>query len=39
MIPARTILLNAILPSVNIRKATMKDVIELYEKSFEGWEF
>jgi len=29
---------NAIVPSANIRKATIKDVIELYEKSFEGWE-
>ncbi len=36
--PKKEYPLNAVLPSVNIRKATMKDVIELYEKSFEGWE-
>jgi alcohol dehydrogenase class IV len=30
--------INAIVPSTNIRKATMKDVIDLYEKAFEGWE-
>jgi len=30
--------MDAVVPSANIRKATMKDVIELYEKSFEGWE-
>jgi alcohol dehydrogenase class IV len=35
--PSKEYPLNAILPSVNIRKATMKNVIELYEKSFEGW--
>lgn len=29
---------NDIVPSVNIRKATMTDIIELYEKSFGGWE-
>jgi alcohol dehydrogenase len=36
--PSKEYALNAILPSVNIRKATMKNVIDLYEKSFEGWE-
>ena len=36
--PSKEYPLNAILPSVNIRKATMKNVIEIYEKSFEGWE-
>jgi alcohol dehydrogenase len=25
------------IPSANIRKATMKDTIELYEKAFKGW--
>ncbi len=30
--------MNAIVPSANIRKATMKELIELYEKAFEGWE-
>jgi alcohol dehydrogenase len=36
--PKKEYPLNAVLPSANIRKATMKNVIELYEKSFEGWE-
>ena len=36
--PSKEYPLNVILPSANIRKATMKNVIELYEKSFEGWE-
>ncbi len=36
--PGKEYPLNAILPSVNIRKATVKNVIEIYEKSFEGWE-
>jgi alcohol dehydrogenase len=35
--PGKEYPLNAILPSANIRKATMKNVIELYEKSFEEW--
>ena len=30
--------LNRILSSVNIRKATMQDAIDLLEKAFEGWE-
>lgn len=30
--------MNAVLDMPNIRKATKKDVIELYEKAFEGWE-
>lgn len=29
--------MNAVIPSANIRKATIKDAIELYERSFEGW--
>ncbi len=37
--PSKEYPLNASLPSVNIRKATMKNLIEIYEKSFEGWEF
>ena len=37
--PSKDYPLNAILPSVNIRKVTMKNLIEVYEKSFEGWEF
>lgn len=36
--PSKEYPVNAIVPSANIRKATMKDVIELYEKAFEGWE-
>ncbi len=36
--PTKEYPLNAMVPSVNIRKATMKDVIDLYEKSFVGWE-
>ena len=36
--PNKEYTLNATVPSANIRKATMKDVIELYEKAFEGWE-
>ena len=36
--PSKEYPLNAIVPSTNIRKATVKDVIDLYEKAFEGWE-
>jgi alcohol dehydrogenase class IV len=36
--PSREYPLDAVLPSANIRKTTMKNVIELYEKSFEGLE-
>jgi hypothetical protein len=36
--PGKEYPLNTVLPSVNIRKATMKNLIELYEKSFGGWE-
>lgn len=36
--PTKEYQMNTIVPSVNIRKTTMKDVIDLYEKSFEGWE-
>lgn len=36
--PQKEYPMNATIPSANIRKAMMKDVIELYEKSFEGWE-
>ncbi len=25
-------------PSANIRKATMGDLVKLYEKAFEGWD-
>jgi hypothetical protein len=31
--------MNSLVPSVNIRKATMGDVIRLFEKAFQGWEF
>jgi alcohol dehydrogenase class IV len=30
--------MNAPVPTFNIRKATMDDLIRLYEKAFEGWE-
>jgi alcohol dehydrogenase class IV len=30
--------INAIVPSANIRKSTMGDVIRLFEQSFKGWE-
>lgn len=30
--------MNAPAPSFNLRKATMADVIRLYEKAFDGWE-
>lgn len=30
--------MNTVVPSVNIREATLKDLIDLYERSFEGWE-
>jgi hypothetical protein len=30
--------MNTPLSSVNIRRATMGDMIRLYEKAFEGWE-
>jgi alcohol dehydrogenase class IV len=30
--------MNAPVPSANIRKATMKDAIDIYEKCFEGWD-
>jgi hypothetical protein len=36
--PHREYPMNAVIPSVNLRKATMKDLIELYERSFKGWE-
>jgi alcohol dehydrogenase class IV len=29
---------NAVIPSANIRKATMKDAMDLYERAFDGWE-
>ena len=29
--------MNSIVPSANIRKATIKDVMRLYEKAFKGW--
>ena len=35
--PDREYPMNAPLPSVNIRKATMKDAIDLLERAFEGW--
>ena len=36
--PSREYAMNAPVPSANIRKATMGDLINLYEKAFEGWE-
>jgi hypothetical protein len=30
--------MSALVPSANIRKGTMADVIKLFEKAFEGWE-
>jgi len=30
--------MNAVVPSANIRKATMADIIRLFEKAFERWE-
>jgi alcohol dehydrogenase len=30
--------LNALVPTANIRRATMADVINLFEKAFKGWE-
>ncbi len=30
--------MSALVPSANIRKATMGDLIKLFEKAFEGWE-
>jgi alcohol dehydrogenase class IV len=30
--------LNTVIPISNIRKTTLKNVIELYERAFEGWE-
>jgi alcohol dehydrogenase class IV len=36
--PDREYSMNAILPSPSIRKATLKDVMELYERAFKGWE-
>jgi hypothetical protein len=30
--------MNAPVPTFNIRKAKMEDLIKLYEKAFEGWE-
>jgi len=36
--PEKEYSLNEIVPSANIRKATMEDTIKLYEKSFDGWE-
>jgi len=35
---AKTYSMTALVPGTNIRKATMGDLIELYEKAFEGWE-
>jgi alcohol dehydrogenase class IV len=35
--PNREYPTDTIVPSANIRKSTMKDVIELYEKAFKGW--
>jgi alcohol dehydrogenase len=36
--PGKEYLMNACVPSVNIRKATMNDAIDLYERAFEGWD-
>lgn len=36
--PSKDYPMNTPVPSVNIRKATMGDMIRLYEKAFEGWE-
>lgn len=36
--PEKDYPMDAIIPTANIRKATMKDAIELYERSFEGWD-
>jgi alcohol dehydrogenase len=36
--PGRGYAMSAPVPSANIRKATMGDLIKLYEKAFEGWE-
>jgi alcohol dehydrogenase len=36
--PSKEYPMNGIVPSANIRKATIKHVVELYEKSFEGWD-
>lgn len=36
--PGKEYPVNAPVPSANIRKATMGDLIKLYEKAFEGWE-
>jgi alcohol dehydrogenase class IV len=36
--PSKEYAMNAAIPSVNVRKATLKDAIELYKKAFEGWD-
>jgi alcohol dehydrogenase class IV len=36
--PEKEYPLHAIVPSANIRKATVRDVIQLYERGFDGWE-
>ncbi len=36
--PAKDYPMNAVVQGPNIRKATIKDVIEIFEKAFEGWE-
>ena len=36
--PSKQYPLNTPVPSANIRKATMGDMIKLYERAFEGWE-
>ena len=36
--PTKQFAINTPVPAFNIRKATMADVIRLYEKAFEGWE-
>jgi alcohol dehydrogenase class IV len=35
---AKDLPMNALVQSPNIRKATIKDVIEIFEKAFEGWD-
>jgi len=36
--PDKEYSMTALVPTANIRKATMGDLIRLYEKAFEGWE-
>jgi alcohol dehydrogenase class IV len=35
--PEKEMTMDTPVPAVNIRKATMKDVIDLFEKCFQGW--